>query len=82
MWSCGGQGGGGGGGGARWGGGRRVLSQVESFRLHQRDTNDQYVVHFCVCEHVSTPVLTVDNRYIQMYMYRLCIYNKQNATDI
>ena len=80
MWGAGGWGL----GGARWGwgGGRRVLSQVESFRLHERDTNDQYVVHFCVCEHVSTPVLTMDNIYIQMYVYRLCIYNKQKSTDI
>ena len=24
----------------------------------------------------------MDNRHTQMYMYRLCIYNKQKGTDI
>ena len=33
-------------------------------------------------EHVSTPVPTVDNIHIQIYVYMLCIHNRQKDTSI
>ena len=42
----------------------------------------QYNEYNTIIEHVSTPVPTMDNRRIQTYTYRLCIYHKQKATDI
>ena len=33
-----------------------------------------------IIEHVSTPVPTVDNIHIQIYVYMLCIQNRQKDT--
>ena len=35
-----------------------------------------------IIEHVSTPVPTVDNIHIQIYIYMLCIHNRQKGTSI
>ena len=41
----------------------------------------QYNEYGTVVEHVSAPVPKVDNIYIQIYMYKLCIHNKYKGTD-
>ena len=47
-------------------------------KCHELKKNkNQYNKYNTIIEHVITPVPTVDNIHIQIYMYRVCIHNRR-----